>query len=167
MEGKRAAAIEPYQQMFAMDPGNPMARLFYIWALVLNGRLDAARDEMESFPSEVRATLPAQIAGFLVRALTGKGGRMVTSPPDIDLSATAGDVFPRMLAQGYALAGMPDDAVRCLKVAVDRGFINYPFLANHDPFFEGIRTLPAFQELLAVVRDRWQAFEPGYVGRAS
>ena len=65
-----------------------------------------------------------------------------------------------MLAQAYALAAMPDEALACLKVAVDRGFINYPFLANHDPFFEGIRTLPAFQELLAVVRDRWQAFEP-------
>ena len=159
MEGKRAAAIEPYRQMSAMDPGNPMARLFYIWALVLNDRLDAARDEVESFPSEVRGTLPAQIAGFLVRAATAKGGRMATSPLDIDLTATAGDVFPRMLAQGYALAGIPDDAVRCLKVAIDRGFINYPFLARHDPFFDSIRELPSFQRLLELVRERWETFE--------
>jgi non-specific serine/threonine protein kinase len=160
MEGKRAATIEPYRQMCAMDPGNPMARLFYVWALVLNDRLDIAHDVTRSFPSEVRETIPAQIAAFLVRAGTAKGGGTATRPPDIDLEATAGDVFPRMLAQGYALAGMPEDAIRCLRIAIDRGFINYPFLARHDPFFESIRTLPAFQQLLDVVRDRWRRFEP-------
>ena len=160
MEGKRAAAIEPYRQMCAMDPGNPMARLFYVWALVLDDRLDAAGDVMRSFPSEVRETIPARIAAFLVRAGTAKGGGTATRPPDIDLETTAGDVFPRMLAQGYALAGMPDDAIRCLEVAIDRGFINYPFLARHDPFFASIRTLPSFQRLLELVRDRWERFEP-------
>jgi TolB-like protein/tetratricopeptide (TPR) repeat protein len=159
MEGKRASAIEPYRQMSTMDPGNPMARLFYIWALVLNERIAEAREVLDAFPLEVGATIPAQIAGFLVRAAT-RQGRPAAAPPDIDLRATAGDVFPRMLAQAYALAAMPDEAMACLRVAVDRGFINYPFLANHDPFLERIRTLPVFQELLAVVHDRWQAFEP-------
>jgi hypothetical protein len=54
---------------------------------------------------------------------------------------------------------MPNDAIGCLKVAIDRGFINYPYLARHEPFFESFRTLPAFQELLDVVRERWQRFE--------
>ena len=160
MEGKRAAAIEPYRQMCAMDPGNPMARLFYIWALLLDDRLDTAIEVLESCPSEVRDTIPAQIAAFLVRAGTAKGGGTPARPPDIDLEATAGDVFPRMLAQGYALAGMPDDAIRCLKVAIDRGFINYPFLARHDPFLAPIRSLPSFLQLMERVRDRWEKFEP-------
>ena len=150
MEGKRASALEPYRQMYAMDPGNPMARLFYIWVLLLNDRPDAARDVVESFPSEVRETIPARIAAFLVHA----------RPPDIDLEATAGDVFPRMLAQGYARAGMAEDAVRCLSVAIDRGFINYPFLARHDPFFDSIRTMPAYRQLMETVRARWEKFEP-------
>jgi hypothetical protein len=136
-----------------------MARLFYIWALLLDDRLDTAREVLESCPSEVRDTIPAQIAGFLVRAGTAKRDGTPARPPDIDLETTAGDVFPRMLAQGRALAGMPDDAIRCLKVAIDRGFINYPFLAQHDPFFDSIRTLPSFQRLMELVRDRWQHFE--------
>jgi TolB-like protein len=160
MEGKRAAALEPYRQMCAMDPGNPMARLFYVWALVLNDRLETARGVMGSFPSEVGETIPARIAAFLVHAGTAKDSGTATRPPDINLEATAGDVFPRMLAQGYALAGMPKDAIRCLKVAIDRGFINYPFLARHDPFFDAIRTLPSFQRLLELVRVRWETFEP-------
>jgi non-specific serine/threonine protein kinase len=160
MEGNRAAAIAPYRQMCEMDPGNPMARLFYVWVLVLNDRLEAAREAAALCPPEVRETIPAQVAAFLVRAgAAAKGHGAAADPPHIDLAATASDVFPRMLAQGFALAGMPDEALRCLRVAVDRGFINYPFLEQHDPFLESIRPLPAFQQLMAVVRDRWERFE--------
>jgi hypothetical protein len=64
-----------------------------------------------------------------------------------------------MVAQGYALADMPDRALQWLTVAVDRGFINYPFLAQHDPCFATLRDLPAFHALMAVVRERWAAFD--------
>jgi hypothetical protein len=47
-----------------------------------------------------------------------------------------------------------------LAIAVDRGFINYPFLARHDPFFEKFRNEPRFQKLLETVRDQWDRFEP-------
>ena len=68
-------------------------------------------------------------------------------------------MFPRIIAQGYALAGMPEQALHWLAIAVDRGFINYPSLAEHDPFFERLRGQRRFQELLETVRDR-EKFEP-------
>jgi hypothetical protein len=35
-----------------------------------------------------------------------------------------------------------------------------PFLSQRDPFFDSIRSLPPFQRLIELVRDRWQNFEP-------
>jgi len=78
---------------------------------------------------------------------------------EIEGVATAPDLFPRILAQGYALAGMPDHALGWLTIAVDRGFINYPFLAEHDPFFSGLRGDPRFQQIAEAVRGRWERFE--------
>jgi len=49
--------------------------------------------------------------------------------------------------------------MRWLEVAVDRGFINYPFLARHDPVFRLLRSEARFKRLLEVVRDRWERFE--------
>lgn len=63
-----------------------------------------------------------------------------------------------MLADGYARAGMPDQALHWLTVAVDRGFINYLFLAVHDPFLASLGSLPRFQHLMASVRERWERF---------
>src|SRR4029450_5123251 len=44
MEGNVAAALGPYRQMFEMDPGNPMARLFYVPILAANGRMSEVRE---------------------------------------------------------------------------------------------------------------------------
>jgi hypothetical protein len=38
-------------------------------------------------------------------------------------------------------------------------FINYPFLQQHDPSFERLRSDARFNHLLQTVRDRWMSFE--------
>jgi TolB-like protein len=160
LEGNFAAAVEPYRQMFEMDRSNPMARLFYAWVLILNHHHEDLSAVVESFPSDVRDTVPARITFFLALSAAGKpreAQAMLT--PQIESAAGAADVFPRFLAQGFALAGMTDPALRWLELAVDRGFINYPFLARHDPFFKPLRREPRFKRLLEVVRSRWEAFE--------
>jgi TolB-like protein len=160
LEGNFAAAVEPYRQMYAMDPGNPMARLFYVWALVLNRRADEARVVLETFPREVRDTVPARLAFFLADALSGNGQEAQSVlTREIEAAARATDVFPRLLAQGFALAGMPERAIHWLEIAVERGFINHPFLTRHDPFFRSLRSDPRFVRLMATVRGRWERFE--------
>jgi TolB-like protein len=160
LEGHFAAAVEPYRLMFEMDSSNPMARLFYMWVLILNGRDAGAEQLVTEFPREVRGTVPARIAFFLSFAIAGKQQEAVaTITRDIEAVATATDLFPRFLAQGFAFMKMPEPAMRWLRVAVDRGFINYPFLAHHDPFFSALRDDPQYIRLLEDVRERWEAFE--------
>jgi TolB-like protein len=160
LDGHFAAAVEPYRQMFEMDPGNPMARLFYVWVLGVNRRGDEVRAIVEGFPPQVRDTVPARLALFLSHALAGnREAALALVTPDIEAVANATDVFPRLLAQGYALAGAPDLAITWLATAVDRGFINYPFLTRHDPFLESLRSDQRFETLMERVRERWQRFE--------
>ena len=75
------------------------------------------------------------------------------------VGASASDVFPRMLAQGYARADRPDRALHWLTVAVGRGFIHHPFLTRHDPFLASLRGHPQFRRLMDTVRGRWERFE--------
>jgi len=160
LDGNFAAALEPYRQMFEMDPSNPMARLFYAWVLIINHMEHDVGALVEDCPSDVRGTVPARIALFLAFALAGKPREaQAVLTPQIEAAARATDVFGRFLAQGFALAGMAEPAMRWLEVAVDRGFINYPFLARHDPFFRWLRSDARFKRLLDIVHDRWERFE--------
>ncbi|HMA24094.1 MAG: tetratricopeptide repeat protein, partial [Gemmatimonas sp.] len=161
LEGDFAAAVEPYRQMFEMDPGNPMTRLFYIWVLLLNRRVELIPSILESFPPEVRETVPARIA-FLIAHTIGENHSDASLPPlsrDMEAAAGASDVFARTLAGAYARAGAAQPAMHWLEVAVDRGFINHPFLAHVDPSLENLRREPRFLRLMEVVRERWERFE--------
>ncbi len=161
MEGNFPAAIGPYRQMFEMDPGNPMTRLFYVPILAVNGRMNEVREIAATFPPQVEDTLPARLTYFLAHAFAGnRSDALAVLTPEIEAIASATDVFPRFLAIGYAAADMPDRAIHWLSIAVDRGFINYPFLAHHDPFLKPLRTDARFRQLLATVRERWETFEP-------
>jgi non-specific serine/threonine protein kinase len=161
LEGNFAAAIEPYRRMFEMDPGNPMARLFYVWVLLLNRRDDLIPTILESFPDDVRETVPARVAFFVAAALVANRSAtpLPAMTPAIEAAASGTDVFARMLAGGYALAGLMDPALHWLEVAVDRGFINYPFLFRLDPSLENLRRDQRFSSLMDVVHDRWTRFE--------
>ena len=54
---------------------------------------------------------------------------------------------------------LADESLRWLEIAIERGFINYPFLAQHDPFFKSLRSDPRFEQLLDTVHERWEKFE--------
>jgi hypothetical protein len=107
---------------------------------------------LESFPTEVRKTVPAEVALFLGRA-------RVSVSADARAAARATDVFARFLASGYARAHKEDEAIEWLDVDDDRGFINYPFLSKLDPLLESVRSKPEFVRSMDTVRARWEHFE--------
>jgi non-specific serine/threonine protein kinase len=155
LEGRFEAAVDAYREMFEMDPGNPVARLFYVWILVSAGQSENARSVASAFPASAHGTPAARLAALLA---TGADPRR-SAAPDLRETGDASDVFPRLLAQACAVAGDHDAALHWLDVAVQRGFINYPYLAEHDPLLAPIRDDARFRRLLGEVRTRWERFE--------
>ena len=160
LEGDFGAAVAPYREMLALDPGNPLARLFCTWVLAAAGDGEAARETADRFPEPLVGSLAQRVASLFSRALAGEA-----VPPRDDLSshderlATTSEMFPRFLAQAHALAGNREPALDWLAAAVDRGFVNYPFLARHDPHLRALDGEPRFERLLAAVKRRWESFE--------
>jgi TolB-like protein len=159
LEGGFDEALDPYRQMFEMDPGNPMARLFYVWALALNSRHAEMAQLVETMPASVADTVAARVARFLTGAAAGDPKAAAALSPEVDAAARATELFPRFLAHGYAMAGDTERAIDWLAVAAGRGFINYPFLAQHDPLLRSLRGSARFEALLQEIERRWQTFD--------
>jgi TolB-like protein len=160
LEGNLASAIGPYRVMFEMDRDNPMARLFYAYILTLNRRADEVERLAAEFPHDLATGLPATVTALLAGALRGDAGAVLARLPDPgDRVSASTELFPRMIGQGLALMGRSGMALEWLRIAVARGFINFPFLERHDPCLEQLRGSLGFSDLLDEVRERWESFE--------
>ncbi len=160
LEGHFEEAVGPYREMFEMDPGNPIARLFLVWSLASAGRDEEAAALADGYSDEAANTLPGQVARLYAAGLRGEtiegvGGLSV----DAEAHANTSDVIPRLLSQAYALCGQTGLAIVWLGRAVEKGFINYPYLAHHDPLYASIRDEPGFQAILRDVEQRWERFD--------
>jgi TolB-like protein/Flp pilus assembly protein TadD len=141
------------------EPGNPV-RTYVAFALAAIGRRDEAIVVLEEVSAALGATPYGSLSAFFARALQGDAeGAIGHVTPLLEQSAHWVEYLAWMLADGYALIGRRDEAIRWLKEAVDRGFINYPFLATRDPFLESLRGDAEYQALLQQVHQRWQAFD--------
>jgi TolB-like protein len=160
LEGKFDNAVGPYREMFEMDPGNPMARLFLVWSLASAKRDDEAVAVAEGFSEETAGSVAGQVAGLIAKALKGEsieadGGLSM----DAEALAFTSDIIPRILSQAYALLGETGLAIAWLGKAVERGFINYPYMAYHDRLWASIRDEPGFKVILRDVKQRWEQFD--------
>jgi TolB-like protein/predicted Ser/Thr protein kinase len=62
------------------------------------------------------------------------------------------------VANTYGLLGEKDGCIRTLRNAVNGGFYNYPFMLT-DYFFDSVRDEPEFQEVLALAKEKYEAFK--------
>ncbi len=99
-------------------------------------------------------------AVFLQHALQGEREEAlrVVSPEFVE--RTKGDEHaPTWVASGFAAIGENGTAIEWFEHANRKGFFNYPFLAEHDPFLGDLRGEKRFKQLMEKVKSEWEHFE--------
>jgi TolB-like protein/thioredoxin-like negative regulator of GroEL len=157
LDGNFGRAVGPYREMFDMDPYNPLARMFLAYVLAGAGQKEEAERLAGEAPGYLRDTPPGHLLELLRRALAGEEvGELNAEDREFLMRGT--DVFPRFAAQAYALGGNSAEALRWLSVAVGKGFINFPYLAQHDPFLKRLAGDARYEDLLSTVEVKWSSF---------
>jgi serine/threonine protein kinase len=152
---REARAVEQLAERTAVT------RYFAAWHLLMAGE----RDEATRILTDLVALLPGtafamwgSLSSFFLAALDGRDEAVTHITPQLEEAAHSNEYAALFLAEAFALLRRTGDAVRWLRLTVACGFVNYPFLAERDPFLETIRNDVAFQDLMAEVRQRWEAF---------
>lgn len=151
-EIKTTANLQHLHILPLFDSGEADGFLFYVMprveGLTLRQRLD--RESTEAFHV---------LAILLKHALEEERGKMTELLTDDFVKTARRDPqFSYFVGSIFVLAGMNEQAMDWIENALVRGFFNYPFVAQQDPLLNNLRDTPQFNELLARMKTRWQAF---------
>lgn len=159
MAGDLEAAFEPFERASRMDPANPIVRLFHGQLLAFADRREEAVVAFDRLAEDTPETLFGQLAAFYAGALDGREGAADALGEEARKAAAGDPEYAWMVAECFCLAGDKRRALEWLETAEERGFINYPVLAEHDPLLADLRHDGRFREILDRVEERWQVFE--------
>ncbi len=102
-----------------------------------------------------------QLAPAMACALRGdRAGVRRAITPELRAAARWDDIFSWWAADCFALVDERDTALDFLERAVEFGYINRPFLSQHEPFLANIRAERRFVRLMERVHRAWETFEP-------
>jgi tetratricopeptide (TPR) repeat protein len=158
--GRFDVPSEELTKWFRLEPQNPMALAACAGLLASCSRYDEARDLIRG---NVRADLEdisTRLTLLLEGALDGDSSRfqeIVTE--DFEKTARRDPQWSYYVVDCYALAGQKEEALDWLSNAVDRGFINYPVIAERDRLLESVRGEPRFRDIAARAKYEWEHFE--------
>jgi serine/threonine protein kinase/predicted Zn-dependent protease len=159
MEGKFTEAIEAFAPHYAGNLDNPGVRLAYGQTLALGGRVDDALPIFDALVRDLPESPFAHLGQFYACAFRGDreaARRSVTA--EVQEVLGSDPQYSWFLAECYALIDDRASAIQWLDRAAARGFINYPLLAQRDPFLAPLRSEPAFISLIADVKRQWESF---------
>jgi TolB-like protein len=160
MEGNLQDAIGPMRKMYRMDPDNPVYGVIYANYLTRINQFDEAFTIIDKHSSKSLGTNLVNVALFRKFALAGRQEEALNTVTDESNEAMKWDEqFSWEMAANYALIEHPQEALDWLENAVNRGFVNYPFLNEYDPLLKSIRSESRFKTLMERVKYEWESFE--------
>jgi non-specific serine/threonine protein kinase len=160
MRGDFEAARALYAAHDAAIRENPLLRLVYGQILVAAGRAAEGHRVLEDLARALPESPFGQLAAVYLHAFRGERDQVGTRLTPELLSLLERDPqYCWFLAQCHALVGDVDGGIRWVEAAVARGFINFPILAELDPFLASLRADARYATLMADVKARWTAVD--------
>jgi tetratricopeptide (TPR) repeat protein len=158
-EGRYDLALEEFRRRYELDPEHPSWQTWYAVSLAYNNQIEEA---FALIDQSARATPDNTYTKFGLLQLDGlRGdGEAVRNALTGDFRAWCKErLWSTRVAAAFALLNEREEALAWLEHAVNSGFINYPLLAECDPWLENIRGEERFKKLMVRVKRQWEEFE--------
>jgi eukaryotic-like serine/threonine-protein kinase len=156
--GQIEEVIEPSRRCLSLAPGVSMFPIFVARLFAKAGLREEAIELLDQAGKTLAGTLHGSWALFLRYAQAGAAEAAVSHmTPLLERGASMGDNIAIIIAEGYSLIGRNEDALKWIRIGMNRGFLHYPFLADGDPLLASVRSDAGFPDLMQEVKTRWEA----------
>jgi len=161
LDGHFDAALEPVRLVYQTHPAEVMAAWMYVLVLSFNGRFEEAYGVIDRLAGQAPEHPLVKLLVCFKHALRGdEHVALQDVTPEVEAALRWDEHASWQMAGCHALLGHRDEALEWLEhAALNRGFINYPMLAQYDPALRNLRGDPRFASLMQRVKERWERFE--------
>jgi TolB-like protein len=160
MNGNFERAFGYMQKMYHMDPENPLYGILYANYLTRIQQFEEAYSVIDKYTKKASDTNLVYLGLFRKYSLLGyKKEALNIATPEFNDAMRWDEQFSWEMAANYSLINQKQEALDWLENAINRGFINYPFLEDYDPLLENIRSEGRFQKLMERAKHEWENFE--------
>jgi tetratricopeptide (TPR) repeat protein len=159
-DGQFSTALDPLRKSYQSNLENPVRRFEYALLLAYNRALDEAFSIVDQSATETPNNVGTKF-GLLLKygLLKDKEKAFQIMTPDFIKTCRRDFMWSYFVTLGFAVLGEKKEALDWLENAIDRGFINYPFMSKHDIFLDNIRGEDRFKKLMERVKYEWEHFE--------
>ena len=158
-EGDFSAAAEAIRPVYQSAPDDPIFAFHYFQILRFNGEDEATRRSAERMQTDSPGHPLTVVCTLLTCAYDGdEEGFDQILTPEVTALARSDSFYSWLISGAMARMGRTLEAIDWLDHAMVSGFINYPIVAQLDPYLRLLRGNPRFETLLEEMKAQWEAF---------
>jgi len=159
-DGQFGLALDSMRKWYQSDPENPVRGFHYALMLAYNKALDEAFSIIDRSAQATPNNAVTKF-GLLLKygLLKDKEKAFQIMTPDFQKTCQRDSEWSYYVVVAFALLDEKKEALDWLENAVNRGFVNYPFIIEYDIFLKNIRGEPRFKKLMERVKYEWEHFE--------
>jgi TolB-like protein len=154
--GNFTEALSKATNAFELEPENPFWQLFVPLSYAYNSHTDEAISFIDNRLDANRKGLVEETALMIKPALRNEKSALLNWIPAVEYNARKDFQYSHFIGALCAFAGLKEEAFYWLGNAIDRGFWNYPFLANHETAFKELSNDPRYLKILNKVKSLWE-----------
>ncbi len=160
-QGQFSRAIELIRKASQMNPEFAWLRFWLAFYLAADGQKTEVLDIVDQTVGDQGVdTIIKELLLFLKYALCDEYEKAhKTLSPETKKFIWNDPDFSALMPGLFSLVNEKKEAFRYMEHALARGFMNYPFYAEYDPFLANIRGEPRFKKLMERVKYEWEHFE--------
>jgi non-specific serine/threonine protein kinase len=159
-DGQFGLALDPCRKWYQSDPENPIKEFFYALSLAYNKAFEEAFSIIEKCAKADPDNAVSKFGLLLKYGLhKDRENAFQIMTPDFRKTCQRDCEWSYYVAGAFALLDEKKEALDWLENAVNRGFINFPFINNYDFFLDNIRGEERFKKLMERVKYEWEHFE--------
>jgi tetratricopeptide (TPR) repeat protein len=160
LSGEYDKSLKAWRRLYEMYPESAYSKFSYALILIYNNHHDEALSIIDQSAKTDPDNVLTKLGLMLKYGVQGEKKKAFQELTlDFQKTCQRDQSFSHHLAGVFAMLNEKKKALNWLESAVNGGFINYPLLAEQDPFLENIRGEPRFKKLMERIKHEWENIE--------